>query len=80
MIIIGNTLDETPFISMEINHKEKDDLKSFLWRYYHIFAWRHEQTPGVNPEVACHKFDINTNAKLVKQKPRRMNSDRHAQV
>lgn len=45
-----------------------------------MFAWRHEQMLRVNPEVACHRLDINPNAKLVKKKPRRMNLNRRAQV
>lgn len=30
--------------------------------------------------VACHKLDVNSNAKPVKQKPRRMDLDRRARV
>lgn len=35
---------------------------------------------GVDSEVACHKLDINPNAKLINYKPRRMNLDKKAQV
>jgi len=32
--------------------------------------------PGIDPEVIYHKLSIRADAKLVKQKPRRMNEER----
>ena len=31
--------------------------------------------PGIDPEVICHKLSIKSNAKPVKQKPRRINKN-----
>lgn len=77
---IGKATDESIFILMEINQWEQEDLKSLLRKFNHVFAWQDEQMPGVDPDVACHKLDINPNTKLVKHKPKRMNPDRSSQV
>lgn len=59
-IKIAKELDETTLISMEINCKDYNDLKS-LSRRYIIF-----QIPGVDPDIACHKLDVNPNIKPIK--------------
>lgn len=66
IVRIGEALDETIFISIEISLQEQEDLKSLLRKYNHVFASQHEQRLRVSPDIVCHKFDINTNTNLVK--------------
>lgn len=66
---IRQLLKETTIISLEIGKKGQDGLKSLQIKYNHIFAWQLEQMPCFDSKVACHKLDINTYSKLVKQKP-----------
>lgn len=60
---IGKALDETTFISMEICCKEKEDFKSLLSKYNQKFTLRYDQMSGVDPDVVCHRLDINPNIK-----------------
>lgn len=55
-------------------------MNALLRKYNHVFSWHHEQTPNMEPEVTCHKLDINPNTKPVKQKLRWINLYWWAQV
>jgi len=39
--------------------------------YIDIFAWNYEDMPGLDPRVAMHRLNINSDAKPVKQQQRR---------
>jgi len=39
--------------------------------YIDVFAWNYEDIPGLDPQVATHRLNINLDAKPVKQQQRR---------
>jgi len=39
--------------------------------YIDIFAWKYDDMPGLDPRVAMHCLNINSDVKLVKQQQRR---------
>ena len=43
--------------------------------YIDVFAWNYEDIPGLDPQVAMHRLDINPDAKPVKQQQRRFHPE-----
>ena len=54
-------------ISESLSLFEKD-LISLAREYIDIFAWNYEDIPGLEPQVAMHRLNINPDAKPVKQR------------
>lgn len=68
-VMIGQKLEHTTFVSKELNVEEYNVMVYFLEKTRHVFAWKVDQMPGIDPRVACHKLNVNPNTKLVRQKP-----------
>ncbi|KAH9802524.1 hypothetical protein KPL71_001423 [Citrus sinensis] len=45
-----------------------------------VFAWTHEDMPGIDPEVACHKLTIRKGARTVRQKRRCFNQEMYEAI
>jgi len=58
------------FISESLSPSEKEDLISLVWEYIDVFAWNYEDMPGLDPQVAMHRLNINPNVKPVKKQQR----------
>ena len=50
-----------------VTSSEKEDLISLVREYIDVFAWKYEDMPGLNPRVAMHRLNINSDMKPVKQ-------------
>ena len=46
----------------------RQDLAIFLRRNQDIFAWSHEDMPGIDPSVIVHKLNVNLDSPPVRQK------------
>ena len=58
---------------MKLSARDKDEFKKFLSENLNVFAWSPIDVLGVDPFIICHKLYILSEAKSVKQKPRKMN-------
>ncbi|KAL5542749.1 hypothetical protein UlMin_010459 [Ulmus minor] len=58
----------------------EEDLITFLREHRDIFAWSHEDMPGIDPSVIVHRLNIDPNFKLVKQKRRTFNTERYMAI
>jgi hypothetical protein len=58
------------FLSKNLSPQEKEDYISLIQDYIDVFAWSYEDMSGLDPEVAMHRLDIKSDAKLVKQQQR----------
>jgi hypothetical protein len=58
-------------IGSQLPQLVKEDLVAFLRRNSDVFAWSHEDMPGIDPSVFIHKLNVDLNHRPVKQ--RRMN-------
>ena len=68
-INLGDEANPKPiFISESLSPSEKKDL---VQEYIDVFAWNYEDVPGLDPRVAMHHLNINTDVKPVKQHQRR---------
>ena len=46
-----------------------------MQEYIDVFAWNYEDMPGLEPQVAMHPLNINSDAKSVKQQQRRFRTE-----
>ncbi|KAL5541776.1 hypothetical protein UlMin_009486 [Ulmus minor] len=66
-----------------INNSEStkaEDLIIFLREHRDVFAWSHEDMPGIDPNVIVHRLNIDPNFKPVKQKRRTFNAERYMAI
>ena len=65
--------DEERFFLLSSSLAEENDkeLEAFLRANIEVFAWTSYKMSGIDPEVTCHKLDVDRSAKLVIQRARR---------
>ncbi|XP_024039511.1 uncharacterized protein LOC112098123 [Citrus clementina] len=67
-------------IGSRLKGEQKQELVKCLQAHADVFAWAHEDMPGIDPEVACHKLAIKKGARAVRQKRRCLNQERYEAV
>ena len=65
----GN-LEKFTRIGTSIEEKTKQDLVQFLRENIDVFAWSHEDMPGIDPGVITHRLNVYPSSKPVRQKKR----------
>jgi len=71
-INLGDEANHKPiFISESLSPSEKEDIIQLIWEYINVFAWNYEDMPGLDPQIAMHRLNINPDAKPVKHQQRR---------
>ena len=51
--------------------EEEKELEDFLRANIEVFAWTPYEMPGIDPEVTCHKLNVDRSAKPVIQRAKR---------
>ncbi|KAH9750796.1 Ribonuclease H [Citrus sinensis] len=67
-------------IGSRLKGEQKQELVKCLQAHADVFAWTHEDMPGIDPEVACHKLAIKKGARAVRQKRRCFNQERYEAI
>ena len=57
-------------IGTSMKEKVKKDLIQFLRKSIDVFAWSHDDMPGVDPSVITHRLNVYPSSKPVRQKKR----------
>ena len=57
-------------IGTSMKEKMKKDLVQFLRKSIDVFAWSHEDMPGIDPSVITHRLNVHPSSKPVRQKKR----------
>ena len=57
-------------IGTSMKEKTKEDLVQFLRKNIDVFAWSHEDMPGIDPSVISHRLNVYPSSKPVRQKKR----------
>ena len=57
-------------IGTSMEEKTKQDLIQFLRENIDVFAWSHEDMPGIDPGVITHRLNVYPSSKPVRQKKR----------
>ena len=61
-------LDKTTNIGTKRDGRIKESLIKFLKDNIDVFAWTHEDMPGIDPSVISHKLNLDLSMHLIKQK------------
>ncbi|XP_059458240.1 uncharacterized protein LOC132187819 [Corylus avellana] len=77
VVIIG---DKTLKIGTQLSPKIRDGLVIFLRRNLEVFAWTHEDMPGIDPEDILHQLNVDPSVKPVKQKRRKFAPERNEAI
>uniref|UniRef100_A0A2N9F3Z1 Uncharacterized protein n=1 Tax=Fagus sylvatica TaxID=28930 RepID=A0A2N9F3Z1_FAGSY len=62
--------ERTTKIGANLPPKMKESLVQFLKNNKDVFAWSHEDMPGIDPSIILHKLNVNPSLRPVKQKRR----------
>ncbi|XP_074342943.1 uncharacterized protein LOC141680681 [Apium graveolens] len=54
----------------------REDLAQFLRRNLDVFAWSHSDMIGIDPNVMCHRLNLDSKKKGVRQKRRLISGER----
>ena len=57
-------------VGTDLEEKIKKDLIRFLKKNIDVFAWSHEDMPGINPSVITHRLNVSPSFKPMRQKKR----------
>jgi hypothetical protein len=79
VLIEGNEKKMTR-IGTSMTKEIRDLIVSFLRKNVDVFAWSHDDMPGISNEVIAHKLNVNPSTSPVKQKRRVFASERNAAV
>ena len=63
-----------------LDHEVKRDLVELLREYNDIFAWSHDEMPGIPLSLATYRLAIDVTFKPIKQKRRHFNAERNAAI
>ncbi|KAK0598350.1 hypothetical protein LWI29_033921 [Acer saccharum] len=63
-----------------LDHEVRGSLVKLLEEYNDIFAWSHDEMPGIPLNLAAHRLAVDATIKLVKQKRRHFNAKRNVAV
>ena len=57
-------------IGTSMKERVKQDLIQFLRKSIDVFAWSHEDMPGIDPSVITHRLNVHLSSKPIRQKKR----------
>ncbi|KAK0604017.1 hypothetical protein LWI29_011229 [Acer saccharum] len=72
--------DKTVKIGARLTEQVKKDVTNLLKEYRGIFAWYHEDMPGIDRSTISHNLAVNEKCKPVVQKRRSFNPERSAAI
>ncbi|KAK0596320.1 hypothetical protein LWI29_014629 [Acer saccharum] len=72
--------DKTVKIGARLTERVKRDVTNLLKEYKEIFAWSHEDMPGIEKSVISHNLAVNEKCKPVVQKRRSFNPGKSAAI
>lgn len=64
-------------IGMTLTSEMRDEVIQFLKANLDVFAWSHEDMVGIDPEIACHRLNIDPTKKPVSQKRRKFGPEKY---
>ena len=79
-MLFRSTADKTTRIGTMLSPEMRARLIKFLKGNLDVFAWSHEDMPGISPEVIQHRLNVDPNRKLVQQRRRAFAPERDQAV
>ena len=71
---------KTTSIKTKIEGRLRESMIKFLKSNLDVFAWTHDDMPGIDPSTICHKLNINPSIRPIKQKRRVFAPDRNQAI
>jgi hypothetical protein len=71
---------KTTSIGTKMDGRLRESMIKFLKSNLDIFAWTHDDMPGIDPSTICHKLNVNPSILPVKQKRRVFAPDRNQAI
>ena len=65
IVLIEGDPSKTYKVEKELQQTLKDELVGFLKKNLDVFAWSHEDMPGINKRVIEHSLNVNPTKKPV---------------
>ena len=75
-----NNLEKYTRVGADMEKKTKQDLVQFLKKSIDMFAWSHENMPGIDPNVISHYLNICPSIKPIRQKEKVFASEREIAI
>ncbi|KAH9751207.1 Ribonuclease H [Citrus sinensis] len=79
-IPLGDDLNKAVKIRSQLIDPLREQLVDFLKEYSDVFAWTHQDMPGIDPRIIFHRLSTKPLTKPVRQKRRSLNAERAAAV
>lgn len=67
-------------IGAQLPTGEKEKLVEFLRDHLDVFAWEHDEMPGIDPSIIEHRLNVDWNCRPVKQRRRSFASERNQAI
>uniref|UniRef100_A0A2N9EYJ1 Uncharacterized protein n=1 Tax=Fagus sylvatica TaxID=28930 RepID=A0A2N9EYJ1_FAGSY len=71
---------KTTSIGTKMDRTIREALISFLKSNLDVFAWTHDDMPGIDPATICHKLNVDPSIRPIKQKRRVFAPDRNQAI
>jgi len=68
--LVEGEVTKTTRIGTKLSPKMRIKLVQFLKENMDVFAWTHDDMPGISPKVIQHKLNVDPEKKLVQQRRR----------
>ena len=66
VLLQEDDLEEFTRIGPGMKEKTKQDLVQFLRKSIDVFAWSHEDMPGIDPSVISHQLNVYPSSKPIR--------------
>ena len=70
ILLDENNLERYTRVGVNLEEKTKQDLVQFLKKNTDVFAWSHEDMPGIDPSVITHHLNVYPSSKPIHQNKR----------
>uniref|UniRef100_A0A2N9IUL6 Uncharacterized protein n=1 Tax=Fagus sylvatica TaxID=28930 RepID=A0A2N9IUL6_FAGSY len=71
---------KTTSIGTQMDETMREAMINFLRSNLDVFAWTHDDMPGIDPATICHKLNVNPSIRPIKQKRRVFAPDRNQAI
>uniref|UniRef100_A0A2N9FX15 Uncharacterized protein n=1 Tax=Fagus sylvatica TaxID=28930 RepID=A0A2N9FX15_FAGSY len=69
-----------PALGTKMDRAIREAMISFLKSNLDVFAWTHDDMPGIDPSTICHKLNVDPSIRPIKQKRRVFAPDRNQAI
>ncbi|XP_072064465.1 uncharacterized protein [Arachis hypogaea] len=75
-VYFNNDPNKFTFVGNSISKEELNAITTFLQQQADLFSWKPSDIPGIDPQIISHKLAINSSARSVQQKKRKLDEEK----